>query len=234
MIYAEKSITLDATQVVLVDKPLGWSSFDVVKKLRGLFSVKKIGHAGTLDPLATGLLLLCMGKGTKRLAQYQNFDKTYEAEIVLGKTTPSFDLETPFAHITSYAHVQVDDIIAVAKSFIGLQTQKPPSYSACKIDGVRAYKKARNGKEVTLPTRQVTITALEITAIDLPVVRFTVNCSKGTYIRSLANDFGQKLGVGAYLAALRRTRIGPYKIEDAYTIPFLEKKKAEGLLAFEA
>lgn len=225
----EKTITLNA-QEILVDKPLGWSSFDVVKKLRALLKIKKIGHAGTLDPLATGLLLLCVGKATKCLSKYQDLDKTYEAEIVLGKTTPSFDLETPFSHVVSYAHIQESDIIATAKSFIGTQEQRPPSYSACKVSGIRAYKKARQGKEVILPMRQVMISQLEVTAIDIPVVRFTVRCSKGTYIRSLAHDFGQKLGVGACLAALRRTRIGRYKVEKAYTIPFLESKKKEGSL----
>ena len=225
-----QEILFQETAPLLIDKPLTWTSFDVVKKLRGLLKVKKIGHAGTLDPLATGLLLLCIGKGTKQLAQYQGLDKTYEGELVLGRTTPSFDLETPFEQMTSYDHLQREEIFSATEVFKGAQEQVPPAYSACKVDGTRAYKKARQGKEVSLSKRQVTIHQFDILSCELPVVRFLVTCSKGTYIRTLAHDFGQHLGVGAYLSALRRTSIGPYHVEDAYTIPFLAEKRKEGAL----
>ena len=224
----EKKIYIDEKSVLLIDKPLRWTSFDVVKKLRYLLGVKKIGHAGTLDPLATGLLLLCTGRGTKRLGSYQGLDKSYEGSLVLGKTTPSYDLETPFDSETSYAHLQEAEIHEVSKAFLGKQKQLPPSYSACKIAGVPAYKKARKGQDVTLQPREVTISQFELTAIDLPRIDFTVTCSKGTYIRSLVHDFGQKLGVGAHLSALRRTTIGPYSVKESYTIPFLVERAKAG------
>ena len=225
-------MNLSSHDVLLVDKPVGWTSFDVVKKLRHLFKVKKIGHAGTLDPLASGLLLLCMGKGTKRLSTYQGLDKTYEGQIVLGKTTPSYDLETSFEEIKTYSHLQEKDILETSNTFLGIQRQTPPPYSACKVDGVRAYKKARSGKEVTLRPREVTMHAFELTKIELPTLHFVVRCSKGTYIRSLAHDFGQRLGVGAHLAQLRRTRIGDYRIEDAYTLSRVEEEIRAGELHF--
>lgn len=227
-----EEIILKSEDILLVDKPLCWTSFDVVKKLRHLLKVKKIGHAGTLDPRATGLLLLCMGKGTKRLSAYQDLDKTYEGQIVLGKTTSSYDLETPFDQIKSYQHLQEADVLAACDFFLGVQTQTPPAYSACKVNGVRAYKRARKGKEVILRPREITIYTFELTKIDLPSIDFVVRCSKGTYIRSLAHDFGQHLGVGGYLSKLRRTRIGKYRIEDAYTIPWLEKKVKAGAFCF--
>ena len=210
-------------EVLLLDKPLGWTSFDVVKKLRGMLKIRKIGHAGTLDPLATGLLILCTGKGTKQIARYQGLDKVYEGSFTLGKTTASYDSETPALTTMSYEHLKSAAIQDLCQRFIGQQAQVPPAYSACKINGVRAYKKARLGEEVTLTPRQVTIHRFEITHIDLPVVRFIVTCSKGTYIRSLAHDFGQALGVGAYLSSLRRTHIGDYHVADAYTIPALQE-----------
>lgn len=213
-----------------IDKPPGWTSFDVVKKVRGLLQVKKIGHAGTLDPLATGLLILGVGKGTKDLARYQDLDKTYEGTLVLGKTTPSFDLETPFDSTHSYAHLQRNDIVTASKAFVGVQTQVPPAYSACKVDGVKAYTQARQGKKVVLKERQVTIHRFDILTVNIPSVDFKVSCTKGTYIRSLVHDLGQHLCVGAYLATLRRTHIGAYSIEDAHTIPSLEAQHRQGHL----
>lgn len=226
----KKEIVIDTSKVLLIDKPLGWTSFDVVKKLRILFGIKKIGHAGTLDPLATGLLLLCMGKQTKRLSMYQDLDKTYEGEIIVGNTTSSYDLETPLEGEKPYSHLIESDLLKACTSFVGKQKQIPPIHSACKVDGVRAYKKARKGEKVVLREREIMIHRFALTKIVLPSVHFSVTCSKGTYIRTLAHDFGQRLSVGAYLAKLRRTQIGDYKVDHAYSIPFLEEKKKAKLL----
>ena len=222
--FGEEAIKIREQELLLIDKPLGWTSFDVIKKVRGLLKVKKVGHAGTLDPLASGLLLLGIGKGTKLLAKHQNLDKTYEGTLCLGKTTPSFDLETPFDSEKSYDHLKDSDLFAAREVFLGEQVQRPPLYSACKVKGVKAYTMARKGEKVLLAKRTVFIHDFDLTQIAWPFVDFTVVSSKGTYIRSLAHDFGQHLGVGAHLSALRRTHIGSsYKIEDAYTIAYLEK-----------
>ncbi len=207
--------------VLLVNKPLGWTSFDVVKKLRNVLKVKKIGHAGTLDPLATGLLIVCTGQQTKTISQYQEMKKVYTGQLVIGKTTPSVDLETAFDSDTSYSHITTSNILQLAQTFIGDILQVPPVYSAVKINGTRAYQKARKGDQPTLQPRQVTIEAFTITSMNLPVVNFEVTCSKGTYIRSLVRDMGEKLGVGAYLSQLCRTQIGPYTLQDALDITTL-------------
>lgn len=209
-------------RVILIDKPLEWTSFDVVKKLRYKLRVKKIGHAGTLDPLATGLLILCTGKKTKTIEQIQSQEKEYTGTFILGTTTPSFDLETEPGDPTDISHLTETDIQNATSGFKGFIQQVPPKFSAVKVDGKRAYKHARAGRDVEIKPRTVEIKEFEITRIDLPEVDFRVVCSKGTYIRSLANDFGQALHVGAYLSALRRTRIGDYKIEAAETIESVE------------
>ncbi len=201
-----------------INKPLNWTSFDVVKKLRSVLSVKKVGHAGTLDPLATGLLIICTDKNTKHISHYQAMEKVYQGTMVLGKTTPSIDLETAFDTETPYDHVTKEEIFALQAAFTGHLQQTPPGYSAIKIRGERAYKKARKGQEVALAPRQVFIQTFTITSICIPKIEFEVTCGKGTYIRSLVRDFGQTLGVGAYLSTLCRTSIGPFRLEDAYEL----------------
>ena len=207
--------------ILAVNKPLHWTSFDVIKKLRAAFSVKKIGHAGTLDPLATGLLLVCTGKKTKSISHYQGLVKSYTGEMILGRTTPSIDLETAFDSETPYEHVTAAAIQQLVPTFVGHISQKPPAYSAIKIQGKRAYKKARQGQTANLSPRQVFIQSFLITSINMPRIQFEVTCGKGTYIRSLVRDFGQQLGVGAYLNTLCRTRIGDFTLEDAYDVAAL-------------
>ncbi len=216
-------------KLLLIDKPLGWTSFDVVNKLRNVLHIRKMGHAGTLDPLATGLLLLCTGRLTKTLASYQGLDKWYEATIMLGKTTPSYDLETPFDSQSDWGHLTDEEIRRAAATFVGAQEQMPPSYSAVKVGGLRAYKQARRGKVVALSPRSIHIHRMEITHIALPEVRCTIHCSKGTYIRSIAHDLGQRLGVGAHLSQLRRTQIGDHHhVRDAHTVTEFVELVAKG------
>lgn len=215
-------------RLLLINKPLTWTSFDVVKKLRNTLRVKKIGHAGTLDPLATGLLLIGTGKYTKKLNELQGLDKTYSGVIEIGKTTPSYDLETEYDSENPWDHVSVDQLDQTRLKFVGPISQIPPAHSAVKVGGERAYKKARKNKEVRLEPRNVTIHHFEINIANLPEVSFEVGCSKGTYIRSLAHDFGQELGVGAYLKKLVRTSIGAYKLEDALDLDEFIKKHNEG------
>ncbi|MEQ9442850.1 MAG: tRNA pseudouridine(55) synthase TruB [Cyclobacteriaceae bacterium] len=205
-------------EVLLVDKPLEWTSFDIVKKLRGLTKVKKIGHAGTLDPLATGLLILCTGKMTKQIERFQGMEKAYTGTLVLGKTTPSVDLETAFNSEQSTSHITLDQLEQARQTFVGEIEQIPPQHSAIKVDGKRVYKLARQGKTVELKPRQVQIMEFTLTEIALPQVHFEVVCSKGTYIRSLVRDMGERLGVGAYLQELRRTRIGDFHVQNARSI----------------
>ncbi|MDX1629696.1 MAG: tRNA pseudouridine(55) synthase TruB [Fulvivirga sp.] len=212
-------------RIILVDKPLHWTSFDVVKKLRYHFKFKKIGHAGTLDPLATGLLVLCTGKKTKEIEKYQGQEKEYTGTFLIGQTTPSYDLETEPTPPVDITHISKADLEDAAKYFTGTITQTPPIFSAVKVKGKRAYEHARKGEDVKLKSREVTIKIFKITAFNKPEVSFRVVCSKGTYIRSLAHDFGQKLGVGAYLASLRRTRIGNFNVADAATIETLTAKE---------
>lgn len=206
-------------EILLFDKPLKWTSFDVVNKVRGTIKGKKVGHAGTLDPLATGLLVLCTGKKTKIIDQIQATEKEYLVTICIGKTTPSFDLETEFDSDRSIEGVDPKEVENTIMGFVGDQYQVPPMFSAVKVGGERLYKLARKGKEVEIQPRLISIYSISITKTALPYVTFLVTCSKGTYIRSLARDIGHKLGVGAYLAALRRTRVGQFSIEDAYDIP---------------
>ena len=208
-------------QVLLIDKPLNWTSFQVVNKLRWhirqKFNLKKIkvGHAGTLDPLATGLLIICTGKFTKKIDEYQGQIKEYTGEITLGATTPSYDLESEIDKTFPIEHITNELIHETVKLFIGEIAQKPPMFSALKKDGVRFYDMAREGKTIEIATRKINIAEFEITNIDLPKVNFRVVCSKGTYIRSLAYDFGKALNSGAHLSALRRTKIGEFSIEKA-------------------
>jgi tRNA pseudouridine55 synthase len=209
-------------RVLLVNKPLGWTSFDVVNKLRYKLKTIKIGHAGTLDPLATGFLILCTGKMTKRIDEYQAQEKEYTGTLTLGQITASYDLETEPSDAVDIQHITNDDIIRATQPFLGTIQQVPPIHSAIRVGGKRAYEFAREGKELQLKEREVTITEFEITKIEMPIVSFRVVCSKGTYIRSLAHDVGKVLGVGAHLSSLCRTRIGEFKVEDALTVDQVE------------
>jgi tRNA pseudouridine55 synthase len=209
-------------RVLLVNKPLEWTSFDVVKKLRYKLKIKKIGHAGTLDPLATGLLIICTGKMTKRIDEYQAQEKEYTGRFIIGQSTPSHDLETEVSEKQDIGHITKEKIEETTKQFMGVIDQIPPMHSAIKVDGKRAYELARKGGTAELKSRQVTVSAFDITAIELPSVSFRIVCTKGTYIRSIARDFGEALGVGAYLAELCRTRIGQFRLEDALQIEDIE------------
>jgi tRNA pseudouridine55 synthase len=209
---------------ILVDKPLNWTSFDAVNRLRWnlrkRLGVKKIkvGHAGTLDPLATGLLVICIGKHTKLIEGLTNDSKTYTGTILLGKTTPSFDLETEYNQEFPTDHINEDLLEEVRQSFIGEQPQVPPIFSAKKVDGKRAYDVARAGKEIELKANTITISDFKIDSSSFPEIKFEVSCSKGTYIRSLASDFGKKLNSGGTLIELRRTRSGDFSIENAKSV----------------
>lgn len=202
-------------QVLLVDKPLQWTSFDVVKKIRNMVRIKKVGHAGTLDPLATGLLIVCTGKFTKKIQGIQDADKEYTGSLTLGATRPSFDKETEIDATFDFSHLTEQDIVDTAKSFEGSLVQTPPIFSAVKVNGKRAYEHARKGEKVEIKSRTVEVMEFEVTKIELPVVHFRIACTKGTYIRSIASDFGKRLDNGAYLSSLRRTKIGEYEVEDA-------------------
>jgi len=211
-------INFEEGEVICIDKDLEWTSFDVVKKIRGALKIKKIGHAGTLDPLATGLLVLCTGKKTKTINDFMNFDKEYTGKMIIGKTTPSYDLETEIDSDTDISNVTISRIRELLNEFKGEIMQVPPIYSALKVNGKRSYLLARKGEEVKFKARPVQVHEFEITAYDFPALTFRVVCSKGTYIRSLAHDFGQALGVGAYLAELRRTRIGNLSVDKAFQV----------------
>ena len=211
-------------QVLLIDKPLEWTSFQAVNKLRWhikqRFKIKKIkvGHAGTLDPLATGLLIICTGKQTKEIHTYQGQEKEYTGTFTVGATTPSYDLETEIDETYSTEHITEELLKETTKQFIGEIQQKPPIFSAIKKDGKRLYELARKGETTEIQARTVTITEFEITNINLPKVDFRVVCSKGTYIRSLAFDFGKALNSGAHLSTLRRTKIGDFSVDNATSI----------------
>jgi tRNA pseudouridine55 synthase len=217
-------------QLILIDKPLEWTSFQVVNKVRWLikqqFKLKKIkvGHAGTLDPLASGLLILCAGKFTKKIDTYQAQEKEYTGTITLGATTPSYDLETEFDETFDISEITSEKIEVATLQFIGEIQQQPPIFSALKKEGKRLYEYARAGEEVEIPKRTIHISAFEITSIELPKVNFRVVCSKGTYIRSLAHDFGKALNNGGHLSALRRTKIGDYSVDDAVSIESFEER----------
>ncbi|GAA4929302.1 tRNA pseudouridine(55) synthase TruB [Mucilaginibacter defluvii] len=204
-------------ELLLINKPYKWTSFDVVGKLRNAFKPLKlkVGHAGTLDPLATGLLIICTGKMTKQIDTFQAEEKEYTGTMILGATTPSYDMETEIDQTFNISDISAKDMQAALGQFIGTIQQYPPAHSAIKIDGERLYEKARRGEEVERRAREITIAEFELTRIELPEVDFRVVCSKGTYIRSLVHDFGAALGNGAYLSRLRRTRSGNFKIEDA-------------------
>jgi len=211
-------INFNEGNTLLIDKPLEWTSFDVVKKIRNLCGAKKVGHAGTLDPLATGLLIICTGKFTKKLEGFQGQDKTYTGKFKLGATTPSFDLESEEDSQSDISGLTQDLIIEKASKMTGVQQQTPPIFSAIKIKGERAYTKARKGEKPKLKSREINIIRFEISQIELPYVSFEIECTKGTYIRSIARDFGKALGCGAYLSELRRTKIGEFDVENAQTI----------------
>lgn len=228
-----RSFDFDAGEVLLFDKPYGWSSFDVVNKVR--YQIRnylgkrniKVGHAGTLDPLASGLLMICTGKATKRIEDLQAGEKEYTGTFVLGASTASFDLEKPIDKQFSTDHITPELILQAASTFIGDQMQVPPVFSAIKIEGRRAYKFARQQEDVEIKARPITITEFEVTSISLPEVNFRIVCSKGTYIRSIARDFGERLDSGAYMSALRRTRSGNHSIEDAHEVEaFVELLKS--------
>lgn len=219
-------------QLLLINKPLGWTSFDVVNKIR--YSLKrylgikkiKVGHAGTLDPLATGLVIVCTGKATKQIDQFLGMDKQYLADVRLGATTPSFDLEMePDKHFP-YEHVTQEMLDRAITALTGDIDQVPPMFSALKVNGRKAYDLARQGKEVELKARQITISELKLLRWDNPDIKLDVSCSKGTYIRSLARDLGYELDSGAHLTGLVRTRIGPYQLADSITIEDFEKNLA--------
>lgn len=205
-------------RVLLINKPIAWTSFDVVNKLRYRLKIKKIGHAGTLDPLATGLLIICTGKNTKRIEEFMGHEKEYTGTFVLGQSTPSHDRETEVDEINSIDHLTEETIRKATKPFTGTIQQIPPNHSAIRVGGKRAYSFARKGQEIELKPREVEVSVFEITGIQLPEVHFRIVCSKGTYIRSIARDFGKTLGVGAYMTALCRTRIGEFHLKDALEI----------------
>ena len=211
-------------EIILIDKELNWTSFDVVSKLRNSIKKKldlkkiKVGHAGTLDPLATGLLIICTGRMTKRIDEFSCLNKTYTGKITIGSTTPSYDLETKPNVYYPTDHINDELILNTAKKFTGKILQKPPIFSAVKKDGVRLYKLARRGVDVKVEKREITIHDFTITSINFPEIEFSVCCSKGTYIRSLANDFGVKLGSGAHLSELRRTSIGKYAVDKSHKL----------------
>ena len=217
-------------EMLLIDKPLEWTSFDVVKSLRifikKTFNLKKIkvGHAGTLDPLATGLLILCTGRMTKQIDEFQGMDKVYVGQMTLGATTPSFDKETEAEQFFPIEQLHTDDLKRASLNFKGEIEQVPPIYSAIKVEGKRAYKAARKDQDVKMKSRKVTIHEFDLLNFTPPYLDFSVKCSKGTYIRSLVNDFGKSLDNGAYLSGLRRTKIGDYSVNDAITIDDFKQK----------
>lgn len=212
-----------AGEIIPIEKPYTWTSFQIVSKVRYHLSRKygikrfKVGHAGTLDPLATGVLLLCTGKATKRIEELQSHTKEYVAEITLGATTPSFDMEHPVDATYPYEHITKEMVEEVLQQFTGDIEQRPPLFSACKVEGKRAYDLARKGSDMQLEPKKIRIDSIELLEYDLPRIKIRVTCGKGTYIRSLARDIGQALQSGGYLSDLIRTRIGEYKLEDCIT-----------------
>lgn len=214
---------MPSNQIILINKPLRWTSFDAVRKVKNILtkhstSKLKVGHAGTLDPLATGLLVICTGNFTKKITDIQSSEKEYTGSFTIGATTASYDLETEVSESISYNHVSEELISETVKKFTGKIMQTPPAHSAVKVNGVRAYEKARKGQSFEIASREIEIKEFEVTSIELPLINVRVVCSKGTYIRSLANDFGRELGCGAYLSSLCRTRIGEYFLKDALTM----------------
>ena len=222
-----------AGEVIAINKPYTWTSFQIVNKVRYHLSRKygvkrfKVGHAGTLDPLASGVLLLCTGKATKRIEELQHHTKEYEAEIMLGATTPSFDMEHPVDATYPYEHITREMVEETLKQFVGNIAQRPPLFSACKVEGKRAYDLARGGSDMQLAPKQIRIDSIELLECDLPKIRIRVVCGKGTYIRSLARDIGFALNSGGYLTDLVRTRIGDYKLSDCITLNSFQEWLAE-------
>lgn len=212
-------------EILCVDKPVGWTSFDAVKRIRGSLVRRlgvrkiKVGHAGTLDPLASGVVLICTGRATRRIEELQAGVKVYEAEVALGATTPSFDLETEIDGTYPTDHITREAVETALQSFVGRIEQVPPTFSACKIEGTRAYEYARKGEDVELKPKTLVIDSIELLSFSPTSISIRVTCSKGTYIRALARDIGVALGSGAHLTALRRTRVGDYDISEALTIP---------------
>jgi tRNA pseudouridine55 synthase len=217
---------LPGDAMLLVDKPLGWTSFDVVNKIRAATGIRRVGHAGTLDPLATGLLIVCTGRMTKELGRYTGLEKTYTAVLTLGGTTESYDAATPVVDPRDTSGVSPEMIRDTVASFIGRQTQLPPMWSAVKVGGRRLYRYARTGQTVVRPPREIEIHRITVDRIEMPRVTITVVCSKGTYIRTLAHDIGVRLGCGAYVSALRRTAIGPFDVDQARTVQEITDRSA--------
>ena len=217
-------------KLLLINKPVGWTSFQVVNKIRWLikstFDIKKIkvGHAGTLDPLAQGLLIICTGKLTKKIEEFQNAKKGYSGTFFMGATTPSYDLETQIDSKSSIKNINIEKLKLVSKKFLGISQQTPPIFSAIKVNGKKLYDYARKGESVKIKKREINIFKFNLKNINLPLIGFEIECSKGTYIRSIANDFGKELKVGAYLHKLIRTSIGGFQLEDALEIKDLEMK----------
>ncbi len=212
-------------EILLINKPLGWTSFQAVKKIKYITRAKKVGHAGTLDPLASGLLIICTEKQTKTIQFIQDAPKEYTGTFHIGATTPSYDLETDPVNFMDISAISKDTIVSTAESFLGETDQIPPLFSAVKVDGKRAYKLARKGEDTVLKSRKITITSFEITNINGPEISFKIGCSKGTYIRSIAHDFGKKLGCGAYLSSLVRTKIGDFELINANSIQEFEEAR---------
>ena len=210
--------TFEEGKVLLIDKPLEWTSFDVIRKIRDVIKIKKVGHAGTLDPLATGLLIVCTGKFTKKINEYMSQEKEYSGAITLGAITPTYDLESQPVNFKALDGITEEKIREATKQFTGDILQTPPIHSAIKQKGKPVYLLARKGIDVILEPRKITISEFEITNVELPIISFKVVCTTGTYIRSLANDFGMSLGCGGYLSKLRRTRIGNFKVQDAMSM----------------
>jgi tRNA pseudouridine55 synthase len=219
-----REASADGGEILLVNKPKGWTSFDVVNKLRRVLHVRKAGHAGTLDPMATGLLIVCTGRKTKEISRFMGLTKEYRAEMTLGARTPSYDTETPISSTSPLDGITGAAIRETLAGMQGSQLQTPPMYSAVKVGGRRLYRMARKGAVIDRPQRTVEIYTIDDIALDLPVVRFRVTCSKGTYVRSLVSDVGDRLGCGAYLSGLVRTGIGEHRLEHALTIEDIQQR----------
>ena len=214
-------------EIILIDKPFKWSSFKVVHEVRKVMGTRKVGHAGTLDPMATGLLIIATGKKTKEISAFQDLEKTYCGTITLGKTSPSFDTETKVSEVRLFNNISEKEIYSARDLFVGKILQTPPMYSAVKFKGKSLYKIARKGKEVQREPREVNVSRFEIKSISFPDIEFEITCSKGTYIRVIANDFGEKLGCGALLSSLRRTAIGDNSVEKALKVEeFVKEMKS--------
>ena len=210
-------------RVLLIDKPLHWTSFDVVRKIRNTIKIKKVGHAGTLDPLATGLLIVCTGKFTKKINEFMGAEKEYTGTITLGATTPTYDLESNPENFKDFANITEANILEAVKNLTGIIQQFPPIYSALKVNGESMYTLARRGEDIELKARTITVSTFEVDITNLPIISFSITCGTGTYIRSIANDLGHLLGCGAHLSSLRRERIGDQNVKDAFSMQtFLE------------